>query len=355
MILSEKLKYYGVNDKELLLIMSFLKHRMQFVEVGGERSKMEIINCGVPQGSVLGTFFFCMIYINDINNIDIHGKIIMFADDVSIFYPYKHDLVLKTNMERDSALLFEFARLNHLVLNANKTRLIRFRPHSRTLNQDFSIFVNGKLVKEEQETKYLGIVLKSNLSWDGYIKHLKTKISSATGILFKLRRKLNSKTKMLLYQATVHSNLEYLGIIYAYKNSVELKSLQALQNRALKCVFNLNIRHNTISLFKDYGKNILPINGIYQKQVLYYVYKSVNNIGNRTIKFSTHLNNFNTRNAENLRTARCRLETTKQRMEYAGSLLYNDIPSTFKNISRLSIFKKKIKEYLLQNIEMLLE
>ena len=31
----------------------------------------------------------------------------MFADDISLFYPFNFDLVLKTPIERDAALLME--------------------------------------------------------------------------------------------------------------------------------------------------------------------------------------------------------------------------------------------------------
>lgn len=279
----------------------------------------------------------------------------MFADDVSIFYPYKNDLVLKTQIERDASLIIEYARINGLVLNPDKTKLLRFRPHSPSINSDFSIYINGKLVREEHEIKYLGIVLKSNLSWDGHIKSLRAKISSASGLLFKLSRKLATKNKLLIYQSLIHSHLEYMAIVYAFKKTNELKILQSAQNKALKCVFNLDIRHNTIGLYKDYCKTIMPIYGLYKKQLLLYVYKSVHNIGSRFINLSVNQNICNTRNSSNLRIARCRLETTRQRIEYAGCVIFNNLPSNVKNCTSISIFKRTVKEYILHNIEILLD
>ena len=58
----------------------------------------------------------------------------MFADDVSIYYTYKYVYVLKTNVESNSALIFEFARLNRLMINPTKTNVIRFRPHSANMD-----------------------------------------------------------------------------------------------------------------------------------------------------------------------------------------------------------------------------
>lgn len=99
-ILLEKLKFYGIFGNELKLIKSFLSDRRQYVEIGEDKSSVLSISCGVPQGSVLGPLLF-MVYLNDINNLGLWGKIVMFADDVSVFYPYKYDLSLKTKMERD--------------------------------------------------------------------------------------------------------------------------------------------------------------------------------------------------------------------------------------------------------------
>ena len=79
----------------------------------------------------------------------------MFADDVCLFYPYKYDLSLKANMERDISLIFKFARLNKLVLNPDKTKLVRFRPHA--FSNNFNIYVDGNIIYESDSVKYLGI------------------------------------------------------------------------------------------------------------------------------------------------------------------------------------------------------
>lgn len=351
-ILIEKLRYYGVERRALYLLKSYLKSRKQYVEINCCKSYMGNVEYGVPQGSVLGPLLFTL-YLNDIQNLQLFGKLIMFADDISVFYPYKHETALKAHMEYDAAMIAEYARINKLMLNAEKTKLIRFRPYL-VHNQDFSIFVDGREICETLNTKYLGVILQSNLSWEMHIKQLKSKIVSATGLLYKFKNKFTTETKMIIYQALAHSHLNYLPIIYAYKKSNELKSLQRAQNKALKTVFNLPITFSTLNLYKDVSKTVLPVFGLYKMKLLLYVFKSINGIGYHTISFSRNQFAFNTRNAMNLRVARCRLETTRQRVEHAGSLEYNHLPDMLKNTERISIFKRNIKEFLLENIEMLL-
>ena len=46
------------------------------------------VDCGVPQGSVLGPLFF-VIYINNIHKAIQYSKVRLFADDTNLFYKSK--------------------------------------------------------------------------------------------------------------------------------------------------------------------------------------------------------------------------------------------------------------------------
>ncbi len=66
-ILIEKLKYCGINHRELSLFKSYLANRKQFVDIEGTTSDMLSLTTGVPQGSVLRPLLF-IIYMNDISS-----------------------------------------------------------------------------------------------------------------------------------------------------------------------------------------------------------------------------------------------------------------------------------------------
>ncbi|XP_075157587.1 uncharacterized protein LOC142230850 [Haematobia irritans] len=145
-ILLQKLYTYGLRGKELQLIESYLSDRKQFVQINEHRSGMSAVQYGVPQGSVLGPLLFA-IYINDIKNLHLFGKMFLYADDICLFYPFKYGISARPYIERDSALILEFMRINRLFINDRKTRLIRFRPYTRS-DAAFAVNIGGNLITE---------------------------------------------------------------------------------------------------------------------------------------------------------------------------------------------------------------
>ena len=82
-ILLSKLKYYGIQENALQLLISYLKDRSQYVQLDNVESSSHAVICGIPQGSVLGPLLF-NIYINDITEASTKFDFIMYADDTTL-------------------------------------------------------------------------------------------------------------------------------------------------------------------------------------------------------------------------------------------------------------------------------
>ena len=84
-ILLQKLYRYGIRGVPLQWFKSCLESRTQYAEVENVKSNPLSIQCGVPQGSILGPLRF-LIYINDMLNCLEKADIRTFADDTTLFY-----------------------------------------------------------------------------------------------------------------------------------------------------------------------------------------------------------------------------------------------------------------------------
>ena len=96
------------------------------------------INCGVPQGSVLGPLLF-LLYINNLPNISNVLDFYLFADDTNIYYESDSIKDLEKKMNKELHTLYLWLNINHLSLN---------RPYNKSMKQHITIKINNKAINE---------------------------------------------------------------------------------------------------------------------------------------------------------------------------------------------------------------
>ena len=79
-------------------LIYLIAHKL--LKIGSHISSKLNINCGLPQGSVLGPLLF-LLYINDIQYCSSKLQFFLFADDTNALYAHKHlkTLELTVNAE----------------------------------------------------------------------------------------------------------------------------------------------------------------------------------------------------------------------------------------------------------------
>ena len=113
-----KLKRYGVHDKIVDWIQSFLSDREQVVVLNGVHSDITKVLSGVPQGSVLGPLLF-ILFINDLEQVVASSRVSFFADDTRVSKQIScyEDCVL---LQDDLYQILDWSRRNNMKLHEQK-------------------------------------------------------------------------------------------------------------------------------------------------------------------------------------------------------------------------------------------
>lgn len=343
-IFIRKLCDMNVSNEVIMLIVSFLSNRKQFVSVDIKCSDNVYSECGVPQGSRLAALFF-LIYINDIFNCDIFGSIQLYADDIVISYSCDNYCDMKDMMQSDLNKLSRYFNLNLLKINDKKTNYMVFKNRQRQSdNYNFNILYNDKVIERVNEITYLGLKIDYKLNWHSHIDSIRNKIYSIIGAIRKAKEVLPRSALIKIYFAHIYSHLKFMLPIWSSGPKVKLKSIKIIQNKALKIIFNKSRLTESALLYND---TFLPFEKIIQSDLIMLIYKLKNDHirHNIPIHMNTDLHGYNTRNNFVFRNA-MRTSAAHNATISRAITLYNAIPDSLKEITNLIRFKKELRQYI---------
>ena len=123
----------------------------------------------------------------------------------------------------------------------------------------FRLNVNYYCIKQVSEFKYLGVLLDNKLNWHKHIETLCSKVSKASGVLYRLK-KLPKNAKKLLYHSLISSKLRYGIASWGTAKSTSLNRLMLLNQKAVRYVTNIPPSGNLHSAFKN--MNFLSIDSL---------------------------------------------------------------------------------------------
>ena len=137
-ILLHKLEYYGIQGICNNWFKSYLSDHKRFLSINGFNSDLMPVDCGVPQGSVLGPLLF-LIYINDLHKAIQYCKVHHFADDASPFHTSKSVENLNKLVNHDMKHLNNWLSANEISLKIEKTELVIFKSPRKVLLAEIKI------------------------------------------------------------------------------------------------------------------------------------------------------------------------------------------------------------------------
>ena len=225
-----KLQGIGINGELLQWIRSFLTHRLQRVVVNGTYSDWLNVRSGVPQGSVLGPLLF-LLYIDDLHSIVRHSKLKLYADDVALYREIKSEADCQL-LQEDLDHICDWANKWQLRLNASKCEALLISNKRRAIS--FEYFVNHSPLAWRSTVKYLGVLLRSNLSWSDHCKHVSAKASKTLNFLSHTLWGATTVAKSMTYKYLVRPLLEYACMVWNPHTVSDKTSLEYVQRRAAR-------------------------------------------------------------------------------------------------------------------------
>ena len=116
-------------------------------------------------------------------------------------------------------------KANKLSVNIKKTNYVVFKSKQKRMGGNLSLSFDGKLLKQDQVVKFLGVFLHENLSWKPHINYICKKISKSVGIIYRSRFYLSTTTKLLLYYTLIYPYLSYCNIIWGSTHVTSLNRI----------------------------------------------------------------------------------------------------------------------------------
>ena len=273
-ILLQKLNHYGIRGVANKWFENYLLNRKQYVQIDQSQSNLCKIDCGVPQGSILGPLLY-LIYVNDIDK-STDSKILSFADDTSLYASNMDVKKLFSDVNTSVNLLFEWFCANQLSLNASKTKYIVIRaPTSHSDMSNLSIKINNTVLERigsgqtENSTKFLGIIIDEHLTWKYHLNHINNKISRALFAIKQMKHILPQESLRTLYFALIQPHLNYGVLAWGKANQAAINKTEMLQKKAIRLINKSPYNSHTEPLFKT--SEILKLKDLHEYQSLIFM------------------------------------------------------------------------------------
>jgi len=164
----------------------------------------------------------------------------LFADDCVIYRRIINNEDVD-KLQKDLNRLGEWAVENAMKINPSKCKAIRFT--RARVKDPLNYSLMGTLIPEASSCKYLGIILRSDLSWADQVNCTVKKAWKALHLTMRILKKGNSNNKSLAYMSLVRPIFEYGAACWDPYREGQISALDRVQKKAAKFAHHTNNRN----------------------------------------------------------------------------------------------------------------
>ena len=373
-LLIQKLELMGLKADALSWFRSYLTNRSQTVCIDGTLARVLDIDCGVPQGSVLGPLLY-VLFTNDLPEVvhshdqpltflnpnmqcDGCGGLVNYVDDATYSYASDDPVELSEKLSETYKCIADYMVANKLVINADKTHLLVMGTQAMCeARQQVQLRAGEHIITPTSTEKLLGCNIHENMKWGEHIQNneqsLIRQLTSRVNALYKLSVNATFKTRLMAANGAFMSVLMYLVPLWGGTEQYLLKGLQVLQNRAARCVTKQSWFTPTRQLLKQCGW--MSVQQLAQYHSILQVHKVIK--AGKPLYLSSKLvtdHPYPTRQASSggiRHTAdNTGLSSLAQKSFFGRApKSYNSIPTDIKTAVSIAVFKRKLRVWIHQN------
>ena len=202
------------------------------MSINGILSEDGSINCGVPQGSILGPLLF-LIYVNDMPQA-VDSELYLYAGDSCLMYQHKDLKVINEKLCDDFSKLCDWFVDNKLSIHfgEDKTKCILFASKNKVKKVGKLNSYKDTIIKQFSNITYLGGLLDQTMSGDIMDLNKIRKVNSRHKFLYRKNKLHTSYLRRLICNVLIQPNFDYVYSVW-YPNFAQnfTKRLQSSRNK----------------------------------------------------------------------------------------------------------------------------
>jgi Reverse transcriptase (RNA-dependent DNA polymerase). len=216
------------------LIKSYLHHRKFRIQIQDSLSTTRPMEAGVPQGTVLSPHLYT-IYNSDIPHPP-NTNIYLYADDLTITSQSVDPRYSVSLLQNSLDQLETWCNRWKVKINPNKSSAILFTKRKIPQNLD-RLTLSQEPISWNRQTRYLGVTMDQRLTWKPHIVETVARAKTTRARLYPLLKggnTLSLRNKRTLIKVVLQPQLTYASTAWGHAAKSHLKSLQAVENIALR-------------------------------------------------------------------------------------------------------------------------
>jgi len=337
-------RHFAVAGRALDWYQSYLCQRSQTFYINGQLSGPFLIDCSVPQGSVLSPLKFIG-YTEDLADLLNSHQFSnhLYADDTQI--------IASTTTANAKSIVDQLQQCVAEIHRWCSSRRLQMNPASTNTS---SLTVTHDVVQHADIVRDLGVTLDSELSMQNHISKVTQTCFYHIRHLKQVRWKLlGSDIAAKLVVSLVFSRLDYCNAILAGLPRSTIAPLQRVQNAAARLVARLGPYDHVSATLKD--RHWLPI----EQQIVFKLCVLMHHVHiglapsylRECVTASADFTScpcLRSSSSQRYERPRTRLKFGDRSFLSAGPRAWNSLPSSLQELTDSKTFKRKLKTFLFQ-------